>query len=132
MRDIKEGDIVICVDAECGDCLTEGKEYVVKSTKDDKFIIIKDDNGDTGGWFNIRFRKKGVSSVSVDYAEATLEKIWIEYGDSELGTKDAIRIDWSNDRHQRIDISGRSFQHLITALDRTVDVLIGEKRNFKI
>lgn len=67
-----------------------------------------------------------------EYSEATLTKIWIEYGCKELGTHDAIRIDWSNDRRQKIDISGREFKHLITALDRTVDVLIGEKRNFRI
>ena len=44
---------------------------------------------------------------------AKLEKIWIEHDD---GEKRAIRIDWDNDRHQRVPIKGATPQAVSLAL----------------
>ena len=44
---------------------------------------------------------------------AKLDKIWIEHDD---GEKWAIRIDWDNDRHQRVPIKGVTPQAVSLAL----------------
>ena len=43
----------------------------------------------------------------------TLKKIWIEHG---FGEKRAIRIDWKNGRHQRIEIEDNSPEAVARAL----------------
>ena len=44
---------------------------------------------------------------------AKLKKIWIEH---EFGLKKAIRIDWDNDRHQRVEIKDGSPESVAMAL----------------
>lgn len=51
-----------------------------------------------------------------------LERIWIE---KDLDNE-AIRIDWDNDRHQRIEIKGNEPKDLIKALDFAVRLLKSE------
>ena len=48
---------------------------------------------------------------------ATLNDIWIEKHE---GKNPAIRLDWSNDRHQRIEIEGDSPTKVMIALSRMV------------
>lgn len=47
-----------------------------------------------------------------------LKRIWIESNADITGSDEAIRIDWDNDRHQRIEIKGKDPAHLIDALKR--------------
>lgn len=46
---------------------------------------------------------------------AKLKKIWIEHNSNQ---NPAIRIDWDNDRHQRIEIYGSKPFHLINAFKK--------------
>jgi hypothetical protein len=55
-----------------------------------------------------------------------LDRIWIERGLSGSGENEAIRIDWDNDRHQRIEIKGNEPKDLIKALDFAVRLLKSE------
>ncbi|WP_257282027.1 MULTISPECIES: hypothetical protein [unclassified Endozoicomonas] len=56
-----------------------------------------------------------------------LEKIWIEENES-----NAIRIDWNNDRHQRIEIRGDKPEDIIKAMDFAVRLLKSELRDREI
>ena len=51
---------------------------------------------------------------------AKLKEMWVETDLSKVddSTPTAIRIDWDNDRHQRIEIKGRSPLQVISALKR--------------
>ena len=55
-----------------------------------------------------------------------LERIWIERDLASTGENEAIRIDWNNDRHQRIEIKGNEPKDLIKALDFAVRLLKSE------
>ena len=54
---------------------------------------------------------------------ANLDRLYIERGSN------AIRIDWDNDRHQRIEIKGTEPHDLIKALDFAVRLLKSELNN---
>ena len=58
-----------------------------------------------------------------------LEKIWIE---NLANSNPAIRVDWDNDRHQRIEIKGRNPLHVIEALKLAELQLKSELYNEKI
>tara|TARA_R110002153_G_C13332612_1_gene498596 strand:+ start:18358 stop:18558 length:201 start_codon:yes stop_codon:yes gene_type:complete len=47
-----------------------------------------------------------------------LQNLWIETDSSKVDdyTPTAIRIDWDNDRHQRVEIKGRNPLQVINAL----------------
>ena len=57
---------------------------------------------------------------------AELKKFWIERNVVEFKGNDAIRVDWDNDRHQRIEISGGSPKDVIQALGFAVRLLKSE------
>lgn len=59
---------------------------------------------------------------------AKLEKIWIEQN----ADSKAIRIDWDNDRHQRIEIEGDQPKDLIKAMAFAVRLLKSEFRDKEI
>lgn len=61
-----------------------------------------------------------------------LERIWIESGLGSTGGNEAIRIDWDNDRHQRIEIKGDKPEDLIKALDFAVRFLKSEMMDKEI
>ena len=63
---------------------------------------------------------------------AKLERIWVERDLADIGENEAIRIDWDNDRHQRIEIKGDEPKDLIKALDFAVRLLRYEIRNNEI
>lgn len=44
---------------------------------------------------------------------ANLEKIWIET--NAINHEKSIRVDWDNNRHQRIEIKGETPTHVIAA-----------------
>jgi len=46
---------------------------------------------------------------------AILNEMWVE---NRTGQKPAIRLDWSNDRHQRIEIEGRSPLEVISSIEK--------------
>lgn len=48
---------------------------------------------------------------------ALLKNIWIEENN---GEKTAIRIDWDNDRHQRLKMKDSTSKHVICALKAVV------------
>ena len=60
---------------------------------------------------------------------AKLEKIWIEHDD---GEKRAIRIDWDNDRHQRVVIQDVTPQEVGHALKEAVGIVIADHVHGKI
>lgn len=60
---------------------------------------------------------------------AKLEEIWIE---NHANSNPAIRIDWDNDRHQRIEIRGRNPLHVIEALKLAELELKAELHNEEI
>lgn len=60
---------------------------------------------------------------------AKLEKIWIEHDDDEKRT---IRIDWDNDRHQRVPIKGATPQAVGHALKEAGGIVIAEHVHGKI
>ena len=60
---------------------------------------------------------------------AKLEEIWVE---NHANSNPAIRIDWDNDRHQRIEIRGRNPLHVIESLELAVLELKSELHNEKI
>ena len=60
---------------------------------------------------------------------ANLKKIWIEEVE---GEKPAIRMDWDNDRHQRIEIKGSNPLHVISALNGAALMLEEELDKEKI
>lgn len=57
-----------------------------------------------------------------------LKRIWIERDVTEINkdTATAIRLDWDNDRHQRIEITGTSPTHLIDVFTDAVFELEAE------
>ena len=65
---------------------------------------------------------------------ANLRKLWIEsdLSNTKESTQEAIRIDWDNDRHQRIEIKGRNPLQLISALKLAVRELEIELSRDKI
>lgn len=65
---------------------------------------------------------------------AKLKRIWVERDLSKIDeeTNDAIRIDWDNDRHQRIEIKGGSPLQVITALKNAALMLEEELYKEKI
>ena len=52
-----------------------------------------------------------------------LDRIWIERDLAETGQNEAIRIDWDNDRHHRIEIEGDKPADLIKAMDLAVRMM---------
>lgn len=54
----------------------------------------------------------------------TLKKLWIEH---EFGEKRAIRIDWKNDRHQRIEIVDDSPEAVARALKEAGSLVNAER-----
>ena len=54
---------------------------------------------------------------------ALLEKIWIEWALDENG---AIRIDWDNDRHQRIPLGSGSPDETLRALEQLQRLILRE------
>ena len=60
---------------------------------------------------------------------AELKKIWIEHY---ANSNPEIRIDWDNDRHQRIEIKGRNPLHVIEAFKRIKLELEAELYNEEI
>jgi len=63
---------------------------------------------------------------------AKLKKIWIdEYQKFDKPFK-AIRIDWDNDRHQSIEISGDSPNDLLRTIERMHSVISGELKSGEI
>lgn len=65
---------------------------------------------------------------------AQLKDIWIErdLADVDDDSPKALRIDWDNDRHQRIEIKGDEPVDLIKALDFAVRLLKSEMIDKKI
>ncbi len=60
---------------------------------------------------------------------AKLEKIWVE---THANSNPAIRMDWDNDRHQRIEIKGRNPLQVIEALKLAELELKSELHNEEI
>jgi len=60
---------------------------------------------------------------------AKLDEIWIE---NHANSNPEIRLDWDNDRHQRIEIKGRNPLHVIEALKIAELELKSELYNEKI
>lgn len=60
---------------------------------------------------------------------AILKEIWIEH---HAGQKPAIRLDWDNDRHHRIELKGSKPFQVINALDEAVRVLAADLHKDKI
>jgi hypothetical protein len=60
---------------------------------------------------------------------ARLKKIWIEH---DFGQKRAIRIDWKNDRHQRVEIEDDSPEAVSRALRTAAELLKTESARGKI
>ncbi len=54
---------------------------------------------------------------------AKLQEIWIEHNANQ---RPAIRIDWDNDRHYRIEIGGTNPLHLINAFKKASHILENE------
>lgn len=54
---------------------------------------------------------------------AILSDIWIE---SYEGEKPAVRLDWSNDRHQRIEIEGDSPKEVARSIQKLAILLNSE------
>ena len=57
---------------------------------------------------------------------AKLKEIWIERDLAGISEKEAIRIEWDNDRHQRIKVYGSRPIDLIHAFQQAVMVLENE------
>lgn len=55
---------------------------------------------------------------------AKLKKIWIEHF---VGDQPAIRIDWDNDRHQRVEIKGDSPEAVAIALKEAGSLVNAER-----
>jgi len=55
---------------------------------------------------------------------AKLKEIWIE---NESGLKKYIRIDWDNDRHQRVEIKGDSPESVAMALKEAGSLINSER-----
>lgn len=60
---------------------------------------------------------------------ATLKKIWVE--ENEKGNS-AIRIDWDNDRHQRVEIEGDTPESVSAALKEAGALVNAERVHGKI
>ena len=60
---------------------------------------------------------------------AKLDRIWIERDLAEIGQKEAIRIDWDNDRQHRVEIEGDKPADLIRAMDFAVRLMKSELSN---
>ena len=60
---------------------------------------------------------------------AKLDRIWIERDLAEIGQKEAIRIDWDNGRHHRIEIEGDKPVDLVRAMDFAVRLIKSELSN---
>jgi hypothetical protein len=60
---------------------------------------------------------------------AKLKDIWVE---ENIGQNKAIRIDWSNDRHQRVEIKGSGVDDVIDALDLIAHELAKDFHDRKI
>ena len=58
-----------------------------------------------------------------------LKKIWIEH---DFGEMRAVRIDWDNDRHQRVEIKGSTPQDIARALKKAGALIDDEIANGKI
>ncbi len=65
---------------------------------------------------------------------AQLKDIWVEsdLADVDNCSPKALRIDWDNDRHHRIEIKGDEPKHLIKALDFAVRLLKSEMMHKEI
>lgn len=63
---------------------------------------------------------------------AKLDRIWIERDAAGIESNEAMRIDWDNDRHQRIEIKGDEPKDIIKALDFAVRLLKSEMANEEI
>lgn len=59
----------------------------------------------------------------------TLKKLWIEHN---FGEKRAIRIDWKNDRHQRIEIEDGTPEAVARALKEAGALVNAEREKDKI
>ena len=55
---------------------------------------------------------------------AKLKKIWIEHN---FGEKRAIRIEWNNDRHQRIEIEDETPEAVVRALKEAGSLVNAER-----
>ena len=60
---------------------------------------------------------------------AKLKKIWIEH---DFGEKRAIRIDWNNDRHQRIEFEDETPEAVARALKEAGSLVNAERVNGEI
>ena len=58
-----------------------------------------------------------------------LREIWIE--DFDLGSK-AIRVDWSNDRHQLIEIEGDTPEDILRTFEVSAELIRSEINNGNI
>jgi hypothetical protein len=63
---------------------------------------------------------------------AKLKALWIERDLAEIGEKEAIRIDWDNDRHQRIVIEGDDPESVSRALKEAGSLIAAEMVHGKI
>ncbi|NCU32998.1 MAG: hypothetical protein EOM23_08735 [Candidatus Moranbacteria bacterium] len=57
---------------------------------------------------------------------AKLKALWIEIDLAEIGGKKAIRIDWDNDRHQRIVIEGDDPESVSRSLKKAGSLIAAE------
>jgi hypothetical protein len=60
---------------------------------------------------------------------AKLKKIWIEH---DFGEKRAVRMDWDNDRHQRIEIEASTPESVARALKDAGSLVAAEMAQGKI